>query len=1003
MKSIPSLFWFVQLFALVCLPGVAAEPSPVLIARGSGWRYYAQDAFPGLGWTTLNFNDRDWQLGRAQLGYGDGDEATVIHSNTDRRPVTSYFRRTFQLVNAAAATRLTVHLLRDDGAIVYVNGVEVLRDNLPTGSVDSNTLALTSVNRDGESQFHAQELPPELLHDGANVVAVELHQVTATSADASFDFELSVTGDVRLLNEAPVVRFTSPADNAKFRSGAIVPVRATAFDFDGEIERLDVLGNGAVLGGTKHPVLEISWKNPLPGQNQLVARVLDNQGISAQSAPISIQVGEHRPATLVITEPREGAVFQVGDTMTIDTLGQDPESLVSTVEFFANGQKIGESCFLCVVDGVFPPGTPLSNRLEWTPRQPGDYALTVIGQFGADKTVTSQPVNIVVRAGEPHPRLTITQPSNGDKVQAGQPIQVVALGVGRVGGITDVDLLLDGQKIAESKIVFIRPPEVDEPVSHTFVIAIPEGEHELMARDQFDRTVVSPPVRIQSIGNEAHATLNWVQPADETRFIEGVPIDLGIVAVDPRGLIFEAEFYADGRRIGAGRFDCPECRLRPGAPIPIHFQWDDAPIGRHTLHATATDVAGQTITTTRISIQVMAAQAPPLTVIRVLPPAVSSGIPFTVRLDVKVQDDVQNYVVEEHPPFVQVAGVRPQPDQPFWTVTAISDNGVFDVVSGTVKFGPFFDREPRSLAYEITPDTVPVDAAEFSGRAVADGTVLRIGGDRVLLGNRRHPADGDAADDSIGAVELTAYGAAWKAGREWPGGPNPIPMDYVTRAALLWRTGEHYRFDPTAGPAPLCWVSDPQLPPVGSEGNARFRGVVLRSVAPVGENVEVVSLRILPAPGMTAIALEEQVAATPSAISQGGTFDAESKTIRWGPFLDRQPRTVTYHLSSPGLDLREHGVASSDGESVVVHSVPASSTANGPRLVSVGEFDDGATQIVVEDEAITAGAIYALEISSDLRNWTRSGMFVNEGTAGFAWDEAKGAKGTRFYRAVRVQ
>jgi hypothetical protein len=45
----------------------------------------------------MAFGDAAWPSGRAQLGYGDGDEATTISfgTNASSKRITAYFRRPF--------------------------------------------------------------------------------------------------------------------------------------------------------------------------------------------------------------------------------------------------------------------------------------------------------------------------------------------------------------------------------------------------------------------------------------------------------------------------------------------------------------------------------------------------------------------------------------------------------------------------------------------------------------------------------------------------------------------------------------------------------------------------------------------------------------------------------------------------------------------------------------------------------------------------------------------
>jgi hypothetical protein len=102
------------------------------VAENSDWRYLDDGSNQGTAWRDSAFNDSGWVVGPAQLGYGDGDEATVVSygGNASNKFVTTYFRHEFQVDNAAAVSALTVDVVRDDGVAVYLNGVEIVRDNL---------------------------------------------------------------------------------------------------------------------------------------------------------------------------------------------------------------------------------------------------------------------------------------------------------------------------------------------------------------------------------------------------------------------------------------------------------------------------------------------------------------------------------------------------------------------------------------------------------------------------------------------------------------------------------------------------------------------------------------------------------------------------------------------------------------------------------------------------------------------------------------------------------
>ena len=84
-----------------------------------------------------------------------------------------------------------MNLLRDDGAVVYLNGVEVMRSNLPTGVVSYTTLATSAITGAEESTVYVPGTSvSSLLVAGVNTIAVEIHQHAGNSSDISFDFEL---------------------------------------------------------------------------------------------------------------------------------------------------------------------------------------------------------------------------------------------------------------------------------------------------------------------------------------------------------------------------------------------------------------------------------------------------------------------------------------------------------------------------------------------------------------------------------------------------------------------------------------------------------------------------------------------------------------------------------------------------------------------------------------------------------------------------------------------
>lgn len=167
------------------------------VSAGEDWKYLDDGSDRGTAWRDPAFDDTAWASGPSELGYGDGDEATVINCgpsaplcNTGDNIITTYFRRSFDVADASLITDLTLTLLRDDGAVVYLNGTEVFRSNMPAGAIDFTTLASSGVGSAAEHVFHKTGVDPALLVDGTNVLAVEAHQISPASSDISFNLEL---------------------------------------------------------------------------------------------------------------------------------------------------------------------------------------------------------------------------------------------------------------------------------------------------------------------------------------------------------------------------------------------------------------------------------------------------------------------------------------------------------------------------------------------------------------------------------------------------------------------------------------------------------------------------------------------------------------------------------------------------------------------------------------------------------------------------------------------
>lgn len=165
-----------------------ADPS-ILVPPGAAWKYLDNGTDQGVAWTSLAFDDSAWASGSAPLGYSDPVSTTVSFGpSSSNKYITTYFRHTFAVGNPTSYTTLTLRLRRDDGAVAYLNGVEVFRTNMPTGVITYTTLAASGIGED--YSFYSANFAASGLVAGNNALAVEVHQFSAGSSDIGFDAEL---------------------------------------------------------------------------------------------------------------------------------------------------------------------------------------------------------------------------------------------------------------------------------------------------------------------------------------------------------------------------------------------------------------------------------------------------------------------------------------------------------------------------------------------------------------------------------------------------------------------------------------------------------------------------------------------------------------------------------------------------------------------------------------------------------------------------------------------
>lgn len=634
-----------------------------LVQKGSDWRFLNDGSNPSEGWKSAGFDDSTWRHGPAELGYGEGDEATVTRTGDGPKPVTALFRHTFEVHDPGKGQRIAVRLLRDDGAIVYLNGVEVIRDNLPAGPIGAETLASTAVEA---KEFGNFTIPGFALVSGLNAVAVEVHQAATTSSDLSFDLELSWTDSpsenlpvvaihadpAATMEPGPEIRVV-PAKFIVSRSEPLVGALAVGLEWTGSAkagEDYEPLPAEVVIpSGAAQVMIPLLAKDDawVEGDESVVGSIVESKPtVRYQRDPIRTQAkavihdsDRKVEASVTLTQPTTGAVFAAGAEILLKAVAMDPDGYLPEVEFYDSDQLIGKSRIDFIV--APEPGTPIVHEFVWKEAGTGNHLLTARAQTAAGFQVNSDPVHVSV-GDQPEPVVVevvatvsdVTEPLAGNQQSLAGMFEI------RRSGRLDIEVPVylevggtarNGVDYAELKAQLTLP--AGAPFVKVLVEPLADEEVEdvefvkLTVLPPACPEIVPPPPECYLIGHRAAAEVSirdastpanqrpevrLTSPKPGAEFAIPAVITLVAAAMDPDGAedLKHVEFFANGKSLG----------VRPNAPVmnplgPFVLNWESAEPGRYTLLAKVTDQQGATASSEAVHITVAATVEKPVVTI----------------------------------------------------------------------------------------------------------------------------------------------------------------------------------------------------------------------------------------------------------------------------------------------------------------------------------------------------------------------------------------------------
>jgi len=165
-------------------------PIPMIESRSTDWHYRKGTSEPPSDWREIDFTDDEtWLIGRTSIGFGDGDDNTVLDDMQDSY-TTVYLRHAFEIDPAGGIPdTLTLRVYVDDGCIVSINGQEVYRLRVLEGDKSYNDTGQWIGN--AEWSEYMVKNASDVLTAGTNILAIHAFNTSKGSSDLSIDAELS--------------------------------------------------------------------------------------------------------------------------------------------------------------------------------------------------------------------------------------------------------------------------------------------------------------------------------------------------------------------------------------------------------------------------------------------------------------------------------------------------------------------------------------------------------------------------------------------------------------------------------------------------------------------------------------------------------------------------------------------------------------------------------------------------------------------------------------------
>jgi len=421
------------------------------------------------------------------------------------------------------------------------------------GPTTSNRVLIAQITTDGI--FH-YELNIQI---GTPSGGTEKYVASNPLAGEIYDPNLHLSGTLPPV--PPTISITAPTGGSTFNDGDVVAIAANATDADGTVASVEFFVDAVSLGVDNTAPYTANY-TAVGGSHNLTAIATDNDYNKTTSAPVAITVNGNIPPIVSITAPSNGAKIITGDVVSIAANATDPDGTVTKVEFFVNGNKVGESL-------------TAPYKFDWTSVKGDPTLITAQATDDGGAKDTAQ-VSVSVKDNQA-PIVNIT--SGAGIIKVG-PYLIIANARDTDGTVAKVEFFVDGSKVGEA---------VSAPYQYSWTNNV-SGRHTLTAKatDNRGASTTSLPVINET---DAPPTISITAPLAGASYKGGETVAVAAVAADADGTVVSVEFFVDGVSVG----------IDNTAPYTANYI---GIAGSHTLTAKAIDNSGVPTTSDPVSIMV---------------------------------------------------------------------------------------------------------------------------------------------------------------------------------------------------------------------------------------------------------------------------------------------------------------------------------------------------------------------------------------------------------------